>query len=49
MIPPPVQESMAKRAKAKITQIDASHAVYLISHAAEVAKVIEEAANNSGK
>ncbi len=44
MIPPDAERMMAKRAGATITEIDASHAVY-ISHAAEVAAIIEKAAN----
>src|SRR6267154_1407883 len=43
MIPPDVERGMAKRANAQVTEIKASHAVY-ISHAAEVAKIIETAA-----
>ena len=43
MIPPDVERMMAKRAGSTITEIDASHAVY-VSHAAEVAAVIEKAA-----
>ncbi|GGB02579.1 alpha/beta hydrolase [Puia dinghuensis] len=45
MIPPDVERSMAKRAGSVVTEIDASHAVY-VSHPAEVAAVIEKAANN---
>ncbi len=48
MIPPAVEEFMAKRAKSNITEIKSSHAVY-ISHADEVAAVIETAAKNSMK
>jgi len=44
MIPPDAERMMAKRAGATVTEIDASHAVY-ISHAAEVATIIEKAAN----
>lgn len=44
MIPPDAERMMAKRAGAVVTEIAASHAVY-ISHAAEVAAVIEKAAN----
>jgi len=43
MIPPDVERMMAKRAGSNVTEIDASHAVY-VSHAAEVAAVIEKAA-----
>ena len=43
MIPPDVERGMAKRAQAEVTEIDASHVVF-ISHAAEVAAVIEKAA-----
>jgi pimeloyl-ACP methyl ester carboxylesterase len=43
MIPPDVERMMAKRAGSVVTEIDASHAVY-VSHAAEVAAVIEKAA-----
>ncbi len=44
MIPPDAERMMAKRAGAVVTEIAASHAVY-ISHAAEVAATIEKAAN----
>ncbi len=44
MIPPDAERGMAKRAGAQVTEIKASHAVY-ISHADEVAKVIEKAAD----
>ncbi len=47
-INPALHRFNANRAKAKITEIKASHAV-LISHAAEVAKVIEEAAEAASK
>jgi len=43
MIPPDAERGMAKRVNAQVTEIKASHAVYL-SHAAEVAKVIKNAA-----
>jgi pimeloyl-ACP methyl ester carboxylesterase len=43
MIPPDVERGMAKRANAEVTEIKSSHAVY-ISHPAEVARVIEQAA-----
>lgn len=42
MIPPDAQRSMAARAHASVSELASSHAVY-ISHAAEVAAVIEEA------
>jgi pimeloyl-ACP methyl ester carboxylesterase len=44
MIPPDAERMMGKRAGAVMSEIDASHAVY-ISHAEEVATVIEQAAN----
>ncbi len=44
MIPPDAERAMAKRANAVVTEIKSSHAVY-ISHPAEVAAVIEKAAN----
>jgi pimeloyl-ACP methyl ester carboxylesterase len=43
MIPPDAERGMAKRAKAQVTEIKASHAVY-ISHAGEVANVIQKSA-----
>lgn len=43
MIPPRVQKSMADRAKAQITEVAASHAVY-VSQPKAVAKIIEKAA-----
>ena len=46
MIPPDVERMMAKRAGSIVTEIDASHAVY-VSHAAEVAAVIEKAATGA--
>lgn len=48
MIPPDAERFMAKRAKAKITEIKASH-VSFISHPQEVAAVIIAAANGVGK
>jgi len=42
MIPPDAERGMAKRINAQVTEIKASHAVY-ISHADEVAKVIQKA------
>lgn len=44
MIPPDAERMMGKRAGAVVSEIDASHALY-ISHAKEVAAVIEQAAN----
>ena len=46
MIPPAIERIMAKRAGATVTEIASSHVVF-ISHAAEVAAVIEKAANAS--
>lgn len=43
MIPPDAERGMAKRAGSVVKEIKSSHAVY-ISHAAEVASVIEKAA-----
>jgi pimeloyl-ACP methyl ester carboxylesterase len=48
MIPPDAERFMAKRAKAKVTEIKASHVAF-ISHPEEIAKVIEAAANGSIK
>jgi len=48
MIPPNAERFMAKRANAKVTEIKASHVAF-ISHAEEVAAVIEEAAKSAGK
>jgi pimeloyl-ACP methyl ester carboxylesterase len=45
MIPPDLERGMAKKANADITEIKASHAVY-ISHATEVSNVIEKAARS---
>ena len=45
MIDPEQEKSMAKQIKAKATVLPASHVV-MLSHPAEVAKVIEEAAAN---
>jgi len=47
-INPDLERTMYKRANAKVTEIKSSHAVY-ISHPAEVAKVIEEAAQSAAK
>lgn len=43
MIPPDAERGMAKRINAQVTEIKASHAVY-ISHAGDVANVIQKAA-----
>ncbi len=45
MIPPDAERMMAKRAGSIVTEMSASHAVY-ISHAAEAAAIIEKAAND---
>ncbi|MDO6430225.1 alpha/beta hydrolase [Flavitalea sp. BT771] len=47
MIPPDAERFMAKRANAKITEIQASHVAF-ISHPKEVAAVIETAATQVG-
>ncbi len=47
MIPPPAQRAMAERAQAVVTEVAASHAVY-VSHPAEVAKAILKAAEAIG-
>lgn len=47
MIPPPAQRAMAERAKAVVTEVPGSHAVY-ISRPAEVAKAIQKAAEAIG-
>ena len=46
MIPPPAQRAMAGRAKAKVTEVSGSHAIY-VSKPAEVAEVIRQAAEAS--
>jgi pimeloyl-ACP methyl ester carboxylesterase len=46
MIPPPAQRAMAGRAKALVTEVAGSHAVY-VSRPAEVAEIIEKAATSS--
>ncbi|HTR40833.1 MAG TPA: alpha/beta hydrolase [Pseudomonadales bacterium] len=46
MIPPPAQRAMAGRAKARITEVPGSHAIY-VSKPEEVAKVIQQAAEAS--
>lgn len=47
MIPPPAQRMMAERAKAVVTEVSGSHAVY-VSKPAEVAKAIQKAAEAIG-
>jgi pimeloyl-ACP methyl ester carboxylesterase len=44
MIPPPAQRAMAGRAKAQVTEVPGSHAIY-VSKPAEIAKLIEQAAD----
>jgi pimeloyl-ACP methyl ester carboxylesterase len=44
MIPPPAQRMMAERAGATVTEVAASHSIFL-SHPAEVAGIIEQAAS----
>ncbi len=46
MINPDLERSMYQRAHAQVTEIKASHAVY-VSHPKEVADVIERAARNA--
>ena len=46
MIPPPAQRAMAQRAKAQVTEVPGSHAVY-VSKPAEVAEFIRRAADTS--
>jgi pimeloyl-ACP methyl ester carboxylesterase len=48
MIPPDAERGMAKRAQSTVTEIEASHVVF-ISHAEEVAAVIEKAAYGANK
>jgi pimeloyl-ACP methyl ester carboxylesterase len=43
MIPPPAQRAMAGRAKAQVTEVPGSHAIY-VSKPVEVAEVIRQAA-----
>jgi pimeloyl-ACP methyl ester carboxylesterase len=43
MIPPPAQRGMAGRAKAQVTEVPGSHAVY-VSKPAEIAELIQRAA-----
>jgi pimeloyl-ACP methyl ester carboxylesterase len=44
MIPPPAQRAMAGRAKAQVTEVPGSHAIY-VSRAAETAELIQQAAD----
>jgi pimeloyl-ACP methyl ester carboxylesterase len=44
MIPPPAQRMMAERAGSTVTEVAASHSIFL-SHAEEVAGIIEQAAS----
>ena len=44
MIPPPAQHMMAERAGSTVTEVPASHSIFL-SHPAEVAGIIEQAAS----
>ena len=46
MIPPPAQRAMAGRAKAQVTEVPGSHAIY-VSKPAEVAAIIQQAADAS--
>lgn len=46
MIPPPAQRAMAGRAKAKVTEVPGSHAIY-VSKPAEIAEFIRQAAESS--
>lgn len=48
MIPPDAERFMAKRAKAKVTEIQASHVAFM-SHPKEVADIIIAASNNEAK
>jgi pimeloyl-ACP methyl ester carboxylesterase len=48
MINPDLERFMTKRANSKTIEINASHAVYM-SHAAEIAKLIEQAASSFNK
>lgn len=43
MIPPPAQRAMAGRAKAQVTEVPGSHAIY-VSKPVEVAEIIKQAA-----
>jgi len=44
MIPPPAQRAMAGRAKAQVTEVPGSHAVY-VSKPLEIAELIQRAAD----
>ena len=44
MIPPPAQRAMAGRAKAQVTEVPGSHAIY-VSKPAEIAELIQQAAD----
>ena len=44
MIPPPAQRLMAERAGSTVTEVSGSHSIFL-SHPAEVAEIIEQAAS----
>jgi pimeloyl-ACP methyl ester carboxylesterase len=46
MIPPPAQRAMAQRAKAQVTELPGSHAIY-VSKPAEIAEFIRQAADAS--
>ena len=46
MIPPPAQRAMAQRAKAQVTEMPGSHAIY-VSKPAEIAEFIRQAAGTS--
>ena len=46
MIPPPAQRAMAGRAKAQVTEVPGSHAIY-VSKPAEVSEIIQRAAESS--
>jgi pimeloyl-ACP methyl ester carboxylesterase len=46
MIPSPAQRAMAGRAKAQVTEVPGSHAIY-VSKPAEVAEIIQQAADSS--
>ena len=45
MIPPPAQRAMAERAKASVTEVPGSHAIY-VSKPVEVAEIIRQAAES---
>jgi hypothetical protein len=47
MIPPPLQHRMAERAKATVTEVKGSHAIY-VSQPQAVIKLIERAARATG-